>query len=91
MTPGTWIKRLRITKQLKQTTIANRMGITQQAYSKIENAEWITKGKLPRVLDALDSDFDELQRVANFFKWKENETMMMVAEDLPKRGYGKRQ
>lgn len=87
MTPGTWIKRLRLTKEMKQTTIATRMGITQQAYSKLENSEWITKGRLPKVLAALDSDPDELQKVASFFKWKETEGMMMVAEERPK-GYG---
>jgi len=35
--PGTIIKNLRERKGLKQDTVANEMGISQAAYSKIEN------------------------------------------------------
>ena len=67
MTPGTWIKKLRMNKEMKQSTIARRLGITQQAYSKIENSLWVRKGRLPQILEALDSNFDELKKVASIF------------------------
>lgn len=67
MTPGTWIKKLRMNKELKQAYIAKKLGITQQAYSKIENSVWIRKGRLPELLNALDSNFEELKRVAAIF------------------------
>ncbi|HMP92521.1 MAG TPA: helix-turn-helix transcriptional regulator [Phnomibacter sp.] len=35
--PGTIIKKLRENKGLKQETVAREMGISQAAYSKIEN------------------------------------------------------
>jgi transcriptional regulator with XRE-family HTH domain len=68
MTPGTWIKKLRMKKELKQAVIAKRLGITQQAYSKIENSIWIRKGRLPELLEALDSNLEELKRIGAIFK-----------------------
>jgi transcriptional regulator with XRE-family HTH domain len=35
--PGTIIKKIRESKSLKQETVAKEMGISQAAYSKIEN------------------------------------------------------
>lgn len=67
MTPGTWIKKLRMNKDLKQAYIAKKLGITQQAYSKIENSIWIRKGRLPELLKALDSNMEELKKVAAIF------------------------
>ena len=55
-------------KELKQAVIAKRLGITQQAYSKIENSIWIRKGRLPELLEALDSNLEELKRIGAIFK-----------------------
>lgn len=67
MTPTLWIKRLRLHKDFKQSTVARRMGISQQAYSKLENSVWVAKGKLPMILDALESNPEELKRVGELF------------------------
>ena len=75
MTPGTWIKWLRLTKEVKQSAIAGRMGITQQAYSKIENADWVNRKRLPQILSALESNPDELIRVAELFSKKQEEAL----------------
>ena len=75
MTPGTWIKWLRLTKEVKQSDIAGRMGITQQAYSKIENSDWINRKRLPQILMALESTPEELIRVAELFSKKQAEAM----------------
>jgi transcriptional regulator with XRE-family HTH domain len=37
--PGSVIKKLRQAKRLKQDTVAKEMGISQAAYSKIENGQ----------------------------------------------------
>jgi transcriptional regulator with XRE-family HTH domain len=69
MTPSSWIKRLRVHKEFKQSTVAQRLGITQQAYSKLENADWVAKGRLPLILEALESNPEELRRIAELFKY----------------------
>ncbi len=76
MTPGTWIKWLRLTKEVKQSDIAGRMGITQQAYSKIENSDWVNKKRLPQILTALESSPDELMKVAELFSRKQEEALL---------------
>jgi len=67
MALGIWIKRLRTTKDLKQTTVARRLGITQQAYSKLENCEEIGDHRLCEVLKAMDSNKDELITISRLF------------------------
>ena len=79
MTPANWIKKLRLTKEIKQTTMANRLGITQQAYSKMENGIWVSKQRLPKVLEAMESTLDELKYIGNMIRLRESS--MHVAED----------
>ena len=67
MALGIWIKRLRTTKDLKQTTVARRLGITQQAYSKLENCGEISDHRLCEVLKAMDSNKDELMTISRLF------------------------
>ena len=67
MSNGTWIKRLRIAKDIKQSTIARRLGISQQAYSKLEKCLQIDKHRLSEILQAMDSNEEELNQVSKFF------------------------
>jgi transcriptional regulator with XRE-family HTH domain len=74
MTPTSWIKKLRVSKEFKQATVAHRLGISQQAYSKIENAVWVAKGKLPDILQALESSPEELKKMAELFPLETHST-----------------
>jgi transcriptional regulator with XRE-family HTH domain len=74
MTPTSWIKKLRVSKEFKQATVAHRLGISQQAYSKIENAVWVAKGKLPEILEALESNPEELKKMAELFPYESRYT-----------------
>jgi len=65
--PGCIIKKLRQTKHLKQHTVAKEMGITQAAYSKIENGlteltikhcRMLSKIMDVNVYDYLSDDFE---------------------------------
>ena len=81
MTPTHWIKKLRLYKEFKQATVAQRMGISQQAYSKMENSSWVAKGKLPVILQALESNHEELRKVAQLFResaWETEENHSAV-------------
>ena len=67
MSNGTWIHRLRIAKDIKQSTIARRLGISQQAYSKLEKCLQIDKHRLSEILQAMDSNEEELNEVSKLF------------------------
>ena len=41
--PGEMLRRLRSSKGVKQSVLAKKMGITQQAYSKLESAKNISR------------------------------------------------
>ena len=66
MVTGEKLRLLRILRGMKQQSIAEQMGISQQAYSKLENRKTITERSLKRVLDLLkctQADLDELDRL----------------------------
>ena len=67
MSNGTWIKRLHITKEIKQSTVARRIGISQQAYSKLEHCTEIDVHRLTEILQAMDSNEEELNEVSKLF------------------------
>jgi transcriptional regulator with XRE-family HTH domain len=86
MTPAIWIKKLRQNKDVKQVTVAERMGISQQAYSKLENANWVTKGRLPLILEALDSNPEELNKIAQLLHWNQKKQRLTLGEqEMPYR------
>jgi transcriptional regulator with XRE-family HTH domain len=67
MYSGLCIKRLRMFKEIKQETVAKRLGITQQAYSKLENLDIISGNRLIEILDALNSSLKELEAVNKLY------------------------
>lgn len=80
--PGTVIKHLREQKMLKQDTVAKAMGISQAAYSKIENniteltvkhCRMLSKIFDVNVYEHLPDDF-EISRPKRGFSTEENET-----------------
>lgn len=79
MTPANWIKKLRMTKEIKQTTIARKMGVSQQAYSKMENGPWVSKQRLHRILEAMESTMEELNYIGEMVKI--HQSNLSVAED----------
>lgn len=64
---GDIIRRLRQLKGIKQITAAERLGVTQQAYSKLECAGAVSMAKIPAILQALDSRFSELEQLSKFY------------------------
>jgi len=53
MNVGQKIARVREIRGMKQTDLAQRLGISQQALSKLENHEYIEEQKLKKVAEAL--------------------------------------
>lgn len=66
MATGQLIKKLRLMKGLKQESVAKKMGVTQQALSKIENANELPQQTIERTLIAMDSNFEELRKLKAF-------------------------
>ena len=51
---GTRIKKIRILRRLKQNELAGKLGITQQAYSKIERSDNMTLCSLRKICTLLN-------------------------------------
>lgn len=58
---GRKIKRIREIKGLKQEALASMLGETQQAVSKLEQAEDIDDEKLKKIAEALDMSVDAIR------------------------------
>lgn len=67
MYSGLSIKRLRVFREIKQETVAKRLGISQQAYSKLENHALISDERLAEILKALNSSSKELETIMNLY------------------------
>jgi transcriptional regulator with XRE-family HTH domain len=67
MNTGALVKLLRTAKHLNQKTISRELGISQQAYSKIEQRDYINKMSLHKVLKALKSTPEELEELKKLF------------------------
>jgi transcriptional regulator with XRE-family HTH domain len=63
MESGKFIRQVRQLKGLKQETVARRLGITQQAYSKIENANQIEKNTEKKILSAMQISEAEITKI----------------------------
>lgn len=63
MYSGDTLKKLRLIKGLNQKGIAQKLGITQQAYSKIENLEKIEDEKVAYILKKLNWAFIEIDEI----------------------------
>ena len=62
---GDNIRRLRVLKGLKQLDAGKKLGIGQQAYSKIEFSPEISQSKARRILNAFESNEEELGFIIN--------------------------
>ncbi|MEO8768475.1 MAG: helix-turn-helix transcriptional regulator [Ferruginibacter sp.] len=65
---GAYIRVLRHLKGYKQTDAAKKLGISQQAYSKIECRERISDAKIALLIAAFNITIEELDRIQNFFQ-----------------------
>ena len=65
MQSGKTLKMLRIIKGLTQREVADEIGITQQAYSKIEKKEWVDEKKFTKILLLLKYSKRELENILN--------------------------
>jgi transcriptional regulator with XRE-family HTH domain len=61
MITGQTLRKLRLLKEVKQTTLAKKLGISQQAYSKLEKSSHIDAQKLVVLLDLLQCSREELK------------------------------
>ena len=60
---GEIIRRLRLMMGVKQTAAAEKLGITQQAYSKLEKRKKVSDERLQSVLKALNCGQTELEEI----------------------------
>jgi transcriptional regulator with XRE-family HTH domain len=69
---GNVLRQLRTLKGLKQKAMAEKLGISQPAYSKLEKSKIISGEKLTKVLEALGYTKEELQQAVGllFTKYK---------------------
>lgn len=63
MYSGTNIRKIRLLKGLNQKGIATRLGISQQAYSKIEKQTKIPEARIMTLLNAIGANLTELSAV----------------------------
>ncbi|HKP31645.1 MAG TPA: helix-turn-helix transcriptional regulator [Chitinophagaceae bacterium] len=59
---------LRCIKGMKQSEVARKLKISQQAYSKLERAEILQDDRLDNILAALKSSREELSEIKRIFK-----------------------
>jgi len=60
------IRLLRQLKGIKQTDVAKRLGITQQAYSKLESCKRLKEKKIKQILTVMGSSMEELNKIDLF-------------------------
>ena len=63
---GESIRKLRTLKSVKQTTIAKKIGMSQQAYSLLEKKSEIPVPTFMRIIKCLNSNMEEYLKVKNF-------------------------
>lgn len=67
MSIGSLVKLLRISKNFNQKTASQKLGISQQAYSKLEARQYINKIALLKVLEAFKSSPEEWEKLKKSF------------------------
>lgn len=55
------LRRFRIFKGFKQQTVANKLGISQPAFCKQEQGNYISEKRVIQILTILNSNLDELK------------------------------
>jgi transcriptional regulator with XRE-family HTH domain len=82
---GRKIQRVREIKNIKQEVLANKLGVTQQAVSLMEQSEVIDEEKLQRVAEALGVNVEEIKNFTDeavFNNYlKDNATVFNYIED----------
>lgn len=63
MTIGKKIEKIRNLKEIKQEVLAQALGVTRQAISKLEQSEYIDDEKLKLIADALGTTVDAIKNV----------------------------
>jgi DNA-binding XRE family transcriptional regulator len=61
---------LRNIRGLKQTTVAKKLKISQQAYSKKEKKDFLTPKEVTEILDALDCTKEEITVLRGILCWR---------------------
>jgi len=66
MLSGDLLKKLRMIKGLNQSGIAKKMGVTQQAYSKLEKSRHINDQKFKIIIKALQCSDKDIEWIKNY-------------------------
>lgn len=60
---GETLRILRQLKGMKQEVVAQKLGISQPAYCKLEKSDCINNGKLLQIINVLDYSQDEFEKI----------------------------
>jgi transcriptional regulator with XRE-family HTH domain len=63
---GESIRRLRTVVGIKQEVVADKLGVTRQAYSKIERSSNVNMQRVIIILAALNCTIDDLEKIISF-------------------------
>jgi DNA-binding XRE family transcriptional regulator len=63
MNSGKTLKVFRILRGLTQTKMGDLLGISQQAYSKMEGHDWIDNKRMDEILEMLKCTKEELESI----------------------------
>jgi transcriptional regulator with XRE-family HTH domain len=66
-TSGQFIRLLRQLKGIKQSVVAKKLGITQQALSKLENCKKVNYAKIQAIIAVLNFSEEEVEQVKKLF------------------------
>jgi transcriptional regulator with XRE-family HTH domain len=67
MLTGDFLRQLRTLRGIKQTVIAKKLGISQQAYSKLEKCKEIDKNREDNLLMILQCNKEDVEDLAKIF------------------------
>jgi len=63
MATGQTLRLLRTLKGIKQTALAKKLGISQQAYSKLENSKHLREERLRVILTAMNCTPEDIELI----------------------------
>ena len=62
MIDGKTLRRLRLLKGLKQKEAAQKIGISQSGYCRLEQSAWLQGAKLQKILQALECTNADIEK-----------------------------
>jgi len=66
MFTGEILRKLRTVKGIKQSALAKKLGISQQAYSKLEQSKQLTRERTEHILQLMQCSIDDIDKLKAF-------------------------